>query len=201
MALSAQASSTISPFPQGIPNGRGTALFFAIPRPPLESTTSIATHADPRLHGLSIAPPRRGGAPAAARDLLTRARVAHLATSDQYARPHVVPIVFVWADPHLYTPIDRKPKRSRDWRALRRVRNIETNGRVSVVVDVWDEDWSRLAYVLLQGTAEIIESGVEWERAAALLAAKYPQYRALPLAGCPIVRVTVERRTEWRGAG
>ncbi|MGH2498521.1 MAG: pyridoxamine 5'-phosphate oxidase family protein, partial [Candidatus Limnocylindria bacterium] len=55
-------------------------------------------------------------------DLLERARVAHLATADRGGRPHVVPIVFVWSDPVLYTPLDRKPKRARDPRALRRAR-------------------------------------------------------------------------------
>jgi len=129
-------------------------------------------------------------------DLLVAARVAYLATADQYARPHVVPIAFVYEHPHLYTPIDRKPKRSDDWRALRRVRNIETNGRVSVIVDRWDEDWSRLAWVMLEGTAELLEGGAERERAIARLAAKYPQYRDVAIDG-PVIRVNVERRVEW----
>ncbi|MGH2450264.1 MAG: TIGR03668 family PPOX class F420-dependent oxidoreductase [Candidatus Limnocylindria bacterium] len=129
-------------------------------------------------------------------DLLESARVAYLGTADQYARPHVVPIVFVYEHPHLYTPIDRKPKRSDDWRALRRVRNIETNGRASVIVDRWDEDWSRLAWVLLEGTADLLEGGAERERAIARLAAKYPQYREVAIDG-PVIRVTVERRVDW----
>ena len=107
--------------------------------------------------------------------------------------------MFVFADGCLYTPIDRKPKRVEDWRELRRVRNIETNGRVSVVVDLWDEDWSRLRYVLLEGSADILTEGAERDRAAALLEAKYPQYRSLPLADAPIVRVNIERRSEWHG--
>ena len=113
---------------------------------------------------------------AAARELLANARVAHLATADQYARPHAVPIVFVWREGILYTPLDRKPKREDDWHALRRVRNIETNGRVAVVVDRYDEDWSRLAWVMLEGVATILESGEERDAAAALLREKYAQY-------------------------
>lgn len=134
---------------------------------------------------------------ASARDLLSTARVAHLATSDQYARPHVVPIVFVWRDDVLYTPLDRKPKRDDDWHALRRVRNIETNGRVAVVVDRYDEDWSHLAWVMVEGVATILESGEERDAAAALLVAKYAQYETLPLDGRPIVRVEIERASEW----
>ena len=134
---------------------------------------------------------------AGARELLLTARVAHLATSDQYARPHVVPIVFVWHDDILYTPLDRKPKRDDDWHALRRVRNIETNGRVAIVVDRYDEDWSHLAWVMVEGVATILEDGEERDAAAALLVAKYAQYETLPLDGRPIVRVQIERASEW----
>lgn len=133
-------------------------------------------------------------------DLLATARVARLATADQYARPHVVPIVFAYKHPHLYTPIDRKPKQVDDWRRLRRVRNVVTNGRASVVVDVWDEDWSKLRYVLLEGTADVLESGAERDHATAMLEAKYPQYRDLPLGDAPVIRVTVERRIDWEGS-
>ncbi|HKY50728.1 MAG TPA: TIGR03668 family PPOX class F420-dependent oxidoreductase [Candidatus Limnocylindria bacterium] len=133
----------------------------------------------------------------AARELLASARTAHLATSDQYARPHVVPIVFAWRDGVLYTALDRKPKRDDDWHALRRVRNIETNGRVAVVVDRYDEDWTRLAYVLLEGVATILESGDERDGAAKLLRDKYAQYERLSLEGRPVIRVDIERAVEW----
>jgi PPOX class probable F420-dependent enzyme len=130
-------------------------------------------------------------------DLVDHARVAHLATADQYARPHSVPVVFVWGDGRLYFPLDRKPKRDDDWHTLRRVRNIETNGRVSIVVDTYDEDWSKLAWVLLEGIATILESGAERDTAAAALAAKYPQYQDGGLDGRPVVRVAIERAVEW----
>ena len=133
----------------------------------------------------------------AARELLATARVAHLATADQYARPHNVPIVFVWREGILYAPLDRKPKRDDDWHALRRVRNIETNGRVAIVVDRYDEDWSRLAWVLLEGVATILETGEERDSAAAVLTEKYAQYETLSLEGRPIVRVEIERASEW----
>lgn len=108
-----------------------------------------------------------------------------------------MPIVFVWVEPHLYTPLDRKRKRDEDPRSLRRARDIEANGRVSVVADRWDEDWSLLEWVRVDGTAEIIESGPERDLAAAALLAKYPQYADLPLEGRPVVKVTAERVTEW----
>lgn len=136
----------------------------------------------------------------AGRALLGTARVAHLATADQYARPHVVPIVFVWIEPDLFFPLDRKPKQSEDWHQLRRIRNLETNGRASVVVDRWDEDWTRLAWVLLEGIATIHEQGEDRERAASWLVEKYAQYGTHGLDGRPIVRVAVERAAEWHSA-
>ena len=133
----------------------------------------------------------------ASRDLLDRARVAHLATADQYSRPHNVPIVFVWREPTLYFPLDRKPKREDDWHMLRRVRNIETNGRVSIVVDHYEEDWTKLAWVLLEGVATILETGDERDTAVAALLAKYAQYQGGGLDGRPVVRVAIERTVRW----
>jgi PPOX class probable F420-dependent enzyme len=136
---------------------------------------------------------------ARSRRLLTEARVARLASADQYARPHVVPIVFAWSEGHLYTPIDRKPKSVRDWRELRRVRNIETNGRVSVVIDEYSEEWADLVWVRVEGTADILTEGADRDRAARLLEAKYQQYRKLPLNDAPIIRIAIENVSEWHG--
>lgn len=108
-----------------------------------------------------------------------------------------MPIVFVWSEDILYTPLDRKPKRDDDWHALRRVRNIETNGRVAIVVDRYDEDWSHLAWVMVEGVATILESGAERDAAALQLNEKYAQYQTLSLEGRPIVRVAIERASEW----
>ena len=132
------------------------------------------------------------------RELLDSARVAHLATADQYARPHVIPIVFVLREGRLYFPLDRKPKRDDDWHLLRRVRNIETNGRVSIVVDRYDEDWTKLAWVLIEGVATILETGEERDGAVRELAMKYEQYGDEGLDGRPVVRVVIERTVQWR---
>ena len=134
----------------------------------------------------------------AARGLLESARVAHLATADQYARPHAVPIVFVIREDSLYFPLDRKPKREDDWHMLRRVRNIETNGRVAIIVDHYEEDWTKLAWVLLEGVATILETGDERDAAARALHAKYPQYAGDALDARPVVRVGIERTVAWR---
>ena len=118
-------------------------------------------------------------------------RVARLATVGADGRPHVVPVCFALDGDVLYTAVDEKPKSTR---RLRRLANIEANPQVELVVDHWDEDWSRLWWVRLAGRAEIVERD---ERALELLQAKYPQYREAPPAG-PFVVVTIERRSEWR---
>ena len=117
------------------------------------------------------------------------ARVARLATVDPQGRPHVVPICFVIDGETLYTVVDEKPKRTR---RLQRLRNIEANPQVEVLIDEYDEDWSKLRWVRLRGTARIVDD----RRAVELLAAKYPQYVASPPAG-PVIVVSIEERTEW----
>ncbi len=118
-------------------------------------------------------------------------RVARLATAGADGRPHVVPICFALDGDTLYTAVDEKPKSTR---RLRRLENIEANPRVEVVIDHWDEDWSRLWWVRLAGRARVVEHD---ERGLELLRVKYPQYRDAPPQG-PFVVVTILRRSEWR---
>jgi PPOX class probable F420-dependent enzyme len=118
------------------------------------------------------------------------ARVARLATVGTDGRPHVVPICFALDGDTLYTAVDEKAKSTR---RLRRLANIEANPWVEIVIDHWDEDWSRLWWVRLSGPARVVDQDA---RALELLQAKYPQYREQPPAG-PFVIVTVEARSEW----
>jgi PPOX class probable F420-dependent enzyme len=121
-------------------------------------------------------------------------RVGHLATTSPDGRPHVVPVCFAWLPPHLYSAIDAKPKRTV---LLRRVRNIIATGRAAIVVDRWSEDWRTLAYVLVEGPAEVLEDGQERDEALILLTAKYPQYDDLPLEGNLVIKLTAEHTVEW----
>ena len=128
-------------------------------------------------------------------DLLATARVGHLATASSDGRPHVVPVCFVWVPPFVYSAIDAKPKRTT---LLRRVRNIIASGRAAFVVDRWSEDWRQLAYVLIEGPAELIEDGQERDEALILLTAKYPQYDDLPLIDNLVIKVSAERTVTWK---
>jgi len=132
----------------------------------------------------------------AERHFLARMRVARLATTDASGQPHVVPIVFATDGRRLYTPLDEKPKRVEP-RQLKRVRNIVANPRVAVIVDEYDEDWRRLGWVLITGTAEISESGESHAIGLRLLHEKYRQYRSMSLERRPIVVVMPTRVTSW----
>jgi PPOX class probable F420-dependent enzyme len=129
-----------------------------------------------------------------ARFLASR-RVGHLATADAQAIPHLVPVCFVVSGGGLYTTIDQKPKG--DVRALKRLRNITENPVASFVADRWDEDWTRLGWVMLRGPAQILDNGAEHDRAQALLRSRYPQYREMELSGLPVIAIRIERVTSW----
>jgi PPOX class probable F420-dependent enzyme len=131
----------------------------------------------------------------AQRRFLNAGRVAHLATADARGAPHVVPVCYALGGETIYITIDEKPKR-RD-RPLKRLRNIIENPAAAVTVDRWDEDWSRLAWVMLRGDAEILDGGPEHDAAQDVLREKYQQYRTMQLAGLPVIAVRVQRVLSW----
>jgi PPOX class probable F420-dependent enzyme len=118
--------------------------------------------------------------------LIRSARVAHLATADSGGQPLVIPICFVFDGNHIYSPIDEKPKRISPQK-LKRLRNIEENSQVSLVIDRWDEDWQKLAYILVSGKARIVLSGQRYRKAVSLLRRKYRQYRSMAIDKRPMI--------------
>src|ERR1700741_3647220 len=108
---------------------------------------------------------------------LKTARIGRLATVDSQRRPHVVPICFVWDGSVFYSAIDAKPKRVAP-RRLARLKNIRKRPHVALLVDQYDEDWTRLWYVLVRGKAELVTGAAERGQAIRRLRLKYPQYDA-----------------------
>jgi len=127
-------------------------------------------------------------------------RVAHLATADASAIPHVVPVCFGLSDDRLYITIDQKPKQERG-RPLKRLSNIAANPRVAVVFDHYDEDWQRLAWVMLHGRADILTAGSEHGRAQALLRSRYRQLEAMQIEALPVIAIAIERVASWGALG
>jgi PPOX class probable F420-dependent enzyme len=128
------------------------------------------------------------------RDRVRAEQVARLATTDTDGRPHLVPIVFALEGDTLYSAVDAKPKRSR---RLRRIENARARPDVTVLVDHYEGDWSRLWWVRLRGQARVLDAGAEAERAIALLTEKYEQYRDAPPTP-PVLALDV---AEWRSWG
>ena len=107
-----------------------------------------------------------------------------------------MPVCFAYDGESFYSVLDRKPKRAPVER-LKRVRNILSNPRVSLVLDHYDEDWSRLWYGLVTGRALLLRSGPEHDRAIGLLRRKYAQYEQMEIDANPVIRITPERTTWW----
>jgi PPOX class probable F420-dependent enzyme len=137
--------------------------------------------------------------PAAVAGFISEGRVGRLGTADRTGQPLVVPICYAFDGRALFSAIDTKPKAERGDK-LKRVRNIRENAKVSVVIDRYEEDWTRLCYVIIQGEARLLTGGSDFARGADLLIAKYPQYQAMGLdrdAGL-MIKVEPAKVTHWQ---
>jgi PPOX class probable F420-dependent enzyme len=134
------------------------------------------------------------------RHFLLAQRVGRLATADARGTPHVVPVCFAISEDTLYVTIDEKPKRISD-RPLKRLRNMMANPSSAFVADRYDEDWTRLGWVMLRGHAEILLDGPEHDQAQTLLRERYAQYRGMHLAELPVIALRIEHVARWGNLG
>ncbi len=125
--------------------------------------------------------------------MLADARVARLATVDEAGLPHLVPVTFALDGDRVVTAIDHKPKTTT---RLRRLHNIRANPNVCLLVDHYEEDWSRLWWVRADGFATILEDDEERRPALAPLLAKYPQYAGHVPEG-PVIAIQITRYASW----
>ena len=129
-----------------------------------------------------------------ARRRFAAATLAHLATADERAIPHVVPFVFVVRGETIYSAVDAKPKRTT---ALRRLANVAANPHVAALVDHYSEDWDSLWWARAEGLGRVLDATAPEARdALALLSDRYHQYRRQPPGG-PILAIDVERWSGW----
>ena len=124
---------------------------------------------------------------------LGETRIARLATVGPLGAPHIVPITFVLTGDEIFFAVDHKPKRTTN---LQRLRNIAANPVVAVLVDHYEEDWTRLWWVRADGAARVLEAGAAAERAIDSLAGRYPQYAASRPGG-PVVAIYITRLSGW----
>src|SRR5215210_2658658 len=125
--------------------------------------------------------------------MLEGARVGHLAFLDDADRPRVLPVTYAVAEGAVWSAIDDKPKRSAE---PARVRYLRRSPEAGLCVDLYDDDWSRLAWVQLGGRVEILGLA-EGGAGLAALAEKYDPYRARRPPG-PLLKLAVERAVCWR---
>ena len=122
--------------------------------------------------------------------------MGRLATVGAEGQPHIVPICFALDGETIYFTVDAKPKVSAD---LKRLRNIAFNPFVSILVDHYEEDWTKLWWVRADGAARVVIDVVDSAAAIDLLVGRYQQYRdARP--GGPVVAVSIHRLSGWSGS-
>ncbi len=126
-----------------------------------------------------------------------RQRVARMATADVDGHPHIVPVCYAFDGRRFYIPLDEKPKRVEESK-LRRVRNIEARHEASLLIDQYDDDWSRLGYVLVNGHAGLLQPGDPLHaQALLLLRERYIQYRTMELERHLVIVITPHSVTSW----
>ena len=143
----------------------------------------------------TFTPMRLETLPGWAGELLATERVARLAYVDDGDLPRVLPVTFAIADGLVWSAIDEKPKRSAE---PARIRYLKRRPEAALLVDVYDDDWSRLAWVQLLGRIEVVAVDSSPEAMEAL-AAKYEPYAARTPPG-PLLRLSVERALHWRAS-
>jgi len=133
-------------------------------------------------------------------EFIQRVRVARLATIDSEFKPYLVPVVFVFHDNHFFIPVDEKRKKTKPEK-LRRIKNIKGNPHVALLVDKYSEDWTRLAFVMIQGIASIVkskpQSDVQLQQALKELTTKYIQYQKIGI-GEICIKIKPEKVVSWR---
>jgi PPOX class probable F420-dependent enzyme len=131
--------------------------------------------------------------PQTMRALVETARVGRLATLGADQRPHAVPMCYALREETVYSAVDHKPKRRT---RLRRIANLAATGHACLLVDEYDEDWTALWWVRLDGGGRVVEDPEEAAAGLAALVAKYPQYGARRPDG-PVLAIDVTRWTGW----
>ncbi len=130
-----------------------------------------------------------------ARDLVAGARVGRLGTVTPAGEPHLVPCCFAVIGETVVSVVDGKPKSTGQ---LRRLDNIRSRPNAALLVDRYDDDWTQLWWVRVDGRARVLggAEGEEYRVGVDALADKYPQYRADRPTGALVI-IDVDRVTGW----
>ena len=130
--------------------------------------------------------------------LIDELRIARLGTVTPLGAPHLLPVCFALVEGRFVISIDEKPKSTT---RLARLRNIEHEPRVSLLFDRYDDDWTRLAWVRVDGTAEVLPRGDSQPGAVSVLRSRYSQYQEMDLEVRPLIVITPTAVAGWRWQG
>ena len=130
------------------------------------------------------------------RELLAECRTGHLATIAPSGIANLVPVCYSLVGDAIVIAIDEKPKRGGE---LARIANIRHDPRVTFLADRYDHaDWTRLAWVRIEGEATIVVSGALMQDALTALRSRYRQYNDMALESRPLIRIQPRRVVSWR---
>jgi PPOX class probable F420-dependent enzyme len=142
--------------------------------------------------------------------IIDKARVARLATVDSEGKPHLIPVVFAYDEEHYYIPIDEKTKqRPSKPEKLKRVKNIQANPNIALLIDEYNEDWTKLYFVMIQGRASLISNKkgeqenellLLLEKAHKLLSEKYYHYQKIGI-GEYVIIIYPQKIVTWKNEG
>jgi len=131
--------------------------------------------------------------------LIKEAKVARLATVDQKLHPYVVPVVFVFYENSFFIPLDEKTKTVNS-RNLKRVKNIEKNPNVTLLIDKYQNNWKKLFFLMIHGKAKMIDGNSKlMDKIHKLLISKYPQYKKIGI-GNSCIRINPTKVTFWNNS-
>ena len=135
--------------------------------------------------------------------IIDKATVARLATVDSECKPHLIPVVFVFDNDCYFIPIDEKTKQSKP-ENLKRIKDIQQNPNVALLIDEYNEDWRKLYFIMIQGKASIIGGKeleqnelVLLEKAHKLLSGKYVQYQETGI-GEYVIMIVPQKVITWK---
>ncbi|MCH7940396.1 MAG: TIGR03668 family PPOX class F420-dependent oxidoreductase [Thaumarchaeota archaeon] len=132
--------------------------------------------------------------------LIKSSKVARLATVDQKSCPYVVPVVFVFHENSFFIPLDEKVK-TVNARKLKRVKNIEKNPNVTLLIDKYQNDWKKLFFLMIHGKATVIDgkNSKLMDKIHKLLISKYPQYKKTGI-GNSCITINPTKVTFWNNS-
>jgi len=132
--------------------------------------------------------------------LIKGAKVARLATVDQKSYPYIVPVVFVFHENSFFIPLDEKVKTVNP-RKLKRIKNIEKNSNVTLLIDKYQNDWKKLFFLMIHGKATVIDGKNRklMDKVHKLLISKYPQYKKIGI-GNSCITIQPKKVTFWNNS-